>query len=165
MKYLESLIWGFIVALTALILEAFCEIIIKDILGFSAFTFQYTELIFPFSILIIFLVATIEESLKFTILWKRTLLYATEKNLTLHGGLLGSGFAFTELILFYYKNNHSLLMISIWQIIVVFLTHIILGILLIYSISKIPKKYIFIPLMFTIILHAGINIVILSFLR
>ncbi|MCK4635370.1 MAG: hypothetical protein KAT32_00750 [Candidatus Moranbacteria bacterium] len=165
MKYIESLIWGFIVALTALILEVFCEIIIKDILGFSAFTFQYTEFAFPLALLIIFLVATIEESLKFTIFWKRTLLYVTKKNLTLHGGLLGSGFALTELILFYYKNNHSLSMISIWQITVVFLTHIILGILLIYSLSKIPKNYIFIMLLFIIILHAGINIVILSFLR
>ncbi len=164
MKYIESLIWGFIIALTALILEAFCEIMLKDILGFSTFTFQYTELIFPFSLLVIILVATIEEGLKFIIFWKRILLYAAEKSLTLHGALLGSGFAITEIILAYYKTS-DLTLIPFWSIITVTLTHIILGILLINGIAKIQKKYIIIPITSVIILHAIINIAILSLSR
>lgn len=164
MKYIESLIWGFIVALTALILEVFCEIILKDILGFSTFTFQYAELTFPLSLLIILLVATIEESLKFIIFYKRILLYVTEKSLTLHGALLGSGFALTEIILAYYKTN-DLSIIPLWSIITVTLTHILLGIILIQGIEKIPKKYIIVLITSVIILHAGVNIAILSLSR
>ncbi len=164
MKYIESIIWGFIIALTALILEVFCEIIIKDILGFSSFTFQYTELIFSFSLLIIILVATIEEGLKFIIFYKRILLYTTEKSLTLHGALLGSGFALTEIILAHYKTN-DLSLIPLWSIITVSLTHIILGILLIHGIARIQKQYIIVLIISIILLHTGANIAILFFSR
>lgn len=159
MKYIESLIWGFIVALTALILEVLYEIIFKDILGFSAFTFQYAELAFPLSLLIILLVATIEESLKFMIFWKRILLYAKKQNLTLHGALLGSGFALTEIILAYYNN--TLFLIPLWSIATVFLTHILLGILLLQGIAKIQKNYIIILMSAIILIHSVANLLIL----
>lgn len=163
MKYIESLTWGFIIALTALILEVFCEIIFKDILGFSAFTFQYAELAFPLSWLIIILVATIEESLKFTMFWKRILLYIKNQSLILHGALFGLGFALTEIILAHYNN--TLPLIPLWSITTVTLTHILLGILLLKGIAKIQKKYIIVLITCIILIHAGVNIAILAFSR
>lgn len=164
MKHIETFFWGTIVALTALFFEVFLNIILNDFFHFTFFSFNYQELNLIFALISILIIATIEESLKFTILLKRTWLFTENyKDLFLNGFLFGFGFFTFEIISSYYKGN--LFQIPIWQLISVLLTHTILGILALLGIAKITKKYIILILALNIVLHSIANILILIFSR
>lgn len=164
MKYIESFFWGMIVALSALFLEVFLQVILNDVFKFSFFSIHYEELSFSSVLISILIIAVVEESLKLVIFWKRILLFVKSYyEVVFLGFLLGFGFFSFEIILAFY--NQSLFLLNFWQILVVFLIHTVLGILALVGLAKFSKNYIIIVLFLISFLHFLGNVAILHFLR
>lgn len=132
MKFIETLFLGFLIACASLIAQVFFEVIAE--------IFFHTELAIQYSptdtiqhiLLIMIIAATIEESIRYLFIKKRTSLHI-DYSLTdsiLYGTLLGIGFVTLEIIFSFFSG--ALFVTPIISILSVALIHILLSIFLLF---------------------------------
>ncbi len=163
MRFIETLFLGIIIACTALIAQVFVTVI-AELFFRTNITFQYlpTDPVWHIGLVMI-IAASIEESLRYLIIKKRTSQHINNiLSIFTHGSLLGSGFASFEMFLT--LLNHTVSVSNMYMIISVFIIHIALSIFLLYFIKPKSTFVTEIPFLFTsIILHAFGNLILFYF--
>ena len=164
MRYFESLVIGFLIGCTALLVQVFMSVLCEIIFATPLPLHFSTQEAMPVMIRTIFIIAAIEEILRFVFIMKkfnpRIIQRMSPKDLILHGTLLGCGFMLCEFLLTLVnpQYNNTVLYLMIWPLIIhttvsIFLTYMTYT----YYFRKISLLYI---ILFAIFYHACANIMI-----
>ncbi len=169
MRYFESLVIGFLIGCTALLVQVFTSVLCEIIFATPLPLYFSTQETTPVIIRTIFIIAAIEEVLRSVFIMKkfdpRIIQRISSKSLIMHGTLLGCGFMLCEFLLALvnpqYTNAAPYLMM--WPLII----HTTVSIFLTYMIYThyFRKALLLCTVLFAIFYHACANIMIFIFLN
>lgn len=164
MKFVETLFLGTLIACTALIAQVFVTVI-AELFFRTTLEFQYlpTDTLYHIGFLML-IAASIEETLRYLIIKKRTSQHVSDiLSVLIHGSLLGIGFASFEMILA--LLGHTISISELFMIAPVFAIHITLSIFLLFFTKPKNETIREMPfLIISIILHTIGNLTLFYFL-
>ena len=168
MRYVESLIIGFLIGCTALLLQVFTSVLFEIVFGITLplhYSAQSNTVTIFFTIIVI---ACIEEILRFAFIYKKfnpRITQLTSRNLLGLGTLIGCGFALCEILLAVTNSQYtnSSFVLFIWPLLI----HVTVSMFLTYaSYSHHSHKIILtFAVLSAIIYHASANIMIFMLLN
>lgn len=164
MRYFESLVIGFLIGCTALLAQVFASVFYEIIFATSFPLHFSTQTTMPVMIRTIFVIAAIEEILRFVFIMKkfdpRVIRQISSRDLMTHGALLGCGFMLCEFLLALINPQYinTTLYLMIWPLII----HTTTSIFLTYMIYThyFRKMLLLCVILFAIFYHACANIMI-----